>query len=125
MMDILTDIEAKPLVDRIRSVETLVGRSLPAYADVRRIIEDRPARSILTITVSQDRRRVMTAALLAVLVADRASIPEKSARDAQLQPVYDLCHHFEIDVRDVIDLCHYASQFEAILMARWSPDIHA
>ena len=123
-MDTLNDIEALPLADRIRSIETLAAKSLPSYTDVQRIIEKRATNSILTVTVSRDRQRFMTAALLTMLVADQALIPERSARNEQLQPFYELCHHFDIDVRDIVDLSQYASQIEAALMARWSADNH-
>jgi len=121
MLLTLQTLKAKPFQEQIRTIELLTEQNMDLFERIRPLLEDRSEDSIFHISVSADRHKVVRVALLAVVDADIATIPDRGARAPYRRRLDELCKHFAIDVRDLTMRARYASQIESLLAGRTRP----
>ena len=118
MLLTLHTLKAKPFQEQIRTIELLTEQNVDLFEGIRPLLEDRSEDSIFYISVSADRHKVVRVALLAVVDADIATIPDRGARAPYRRRLDELCKHFAIDDRDLAVTVRYASQIESFLAGR-------
>jgi hypothetical protein len=114
----LHTLKSKPFQEQIRTIELLTEQNLDLFERIRPLLEDRSEDSIFHISVSADRHKVLRAALLAVVAADIATIPDQVARASYRRTLDELCKHFAVDLKDLAVMVRYASQIESFLTGR-------
>jgi len=118
MLLTLHTLKAKPFQEQIRTIELLTEQNLDLFERIRPLLGNRFEDSIFHISVSADRHKVVRVALLAVMAADIATIPDQGARVPYRRRLDELCKHFAIDIRDIEAMVRYASQIESFLTGR-------
>ena len=118
MLLTLHTLKAKPFQEQIRTIELLTEQNMDLFERIRPLLEDRSEDSIFHMSVSADHHKVVRAALLAVVAADIATIPDQATRAPYRRRLDQLCKHFAIDVRDLEVMVRYASQIESSLTGR-------
>ena len=118
MLLTLRTLKSTPLQEQIRTIELLTEQNLDLFERIRPLLEDRSEDSVFHISVSANRHKVVQVALLAVVAADIATIPDQGAREPYRRKLDELCKHFAIDVRDLALMVRYASQVEGFLVGR-------
>lgn len=118
MLLTLHTLKAKLLQEQIRVIELLTEQNLDLFDRIHSLLEDRSEDSILHISVSADRYRVVRVALLAFVTADITTIPDQGAREPYHRKLDELCRHFAIDTEDLRLMVRYASQIEGFLAGR-------
>jgi len=118
MLLTLRTLKAKLFQEQIGTIELLTEQNLDLFKKIRPLLEDRSEDSGFHISVSADRHKVVRAALLAVVAADIATIPDQVARAPYRRRLDELCDHFAIDLKDLTVMVRYASQIESFLAGR-------
>jgi len=118
MLLTLRTLKAKPFQEQIRTIERLTEQNLDLFGKIRPLLEDRSEDSIFHISISTDCYKVVRVALLAVVDADIATIPDRGARAPYRRRLDELCKHFAIHVRDLAVMVRYASEIESFLVGR-------
>jgi len=114
----LQTLKAKPFQEQVRTIELLTEQNLDLFERIRPLLEDRSEDSILQISISTDRHKVVQVALLAVVAADITTIPDQGVREPYRRKLDELCRHFAIDPEDLRLIVRYASQIEGFLAGR-------
>jgi len=114
----LQTLKSKPFQEQICTIDRLTELNLDLFERVRPLFEDHSEDSIFHMSVSADRHKVVRVALLAVVDADIATIPDRGARAPYRRRLDELCKHFAIDDRDLAVTVRYASQIESFLAGR-------
>jgi len=114
----LQTLKSKPCQEQICTIDRLTELNLDLFERVRPLFEDRSEDSIFHRSVSADRHKVVRVALLAVVAADIATIPDQGARKPYRRKLDQLCNHFGIDLKDLAVMVRYASQIESFLAGR-------
>jgi hypothetical protein len=115
MLLTLHTLKSKPFQEQIRTMELLTEQNVDLVERIRPLLEDRSEDSVFHMSVSADHHKVVRVALLAVVAADIATIPDQGARAPYRRRLDELCKYFAIDVRDLAVMVQYASQIESFL----------
>jgi len=115
MLLTLQTLKAKPLEEQIRTVELLTERNLDLFERVRTLLESSSPDSVFHTSIAADRHKVVRIALLAIVAADIATVPDQSSRAPYRRSLEKLCSHFGIDIADLAVMARYTSQIENFL----------
>jgi hypothetical protein len=118
MLLTLHTLKIKPFQEQIRTIELLTEQNVDLFERIRPLLEDRSEDSVFHMSVSADHHKVVRVALLAVVAADIATIPDQVARAPYRRRLDQLCNHFGIDLEDLAGMGRYASQIEGFLTGR-------
>jgi len=118
MLLTLHTLKAKPFQEQVRTIELLTKQNVDLFERIRPLLEDRAEDSVFHISISADGHKVVRVALLAVVDADIATIPDRGARAPYRRRLDQLCNHFGIDLKDLAVMVRYASQIESFLAGR-------
>lgn len=118
MLSALYTLKSKPFQEQIRTIELLTAQNLDLFERIRSWSEDHAEDRIFHTSISDHPRQVVRAALLAVVAADIASVPDHGAREPYRRQLDRLCNHFAINSADLTTMVRYASQIEDFLVGR-------
>ena len=114
----LQTLKREPLAEQARTIELLAEQNLDVFDEVESLLASASDDSIFWMRVSEDREKVVRAALLAVLAADIATIPEWSSRAPYGKRLERLCQHFGVAYDDVVALVAHTTALERMLAGR-------
>lgn len=116
MSSTLHTLKARPFQEQIRIIERLTEQNLDLYEEIRFLLEACSEDSVIRISVSGNRHKVVRVALLAVVAVEIVTIPDQLARKPYEDRLEELCSYFAIDSRDLSVMIQYASQIEGSLV---------
>jgi len=117
----LQALKHEPLAEQVRTIELLAQQNLDLFDEVERLVASGSDDSIFCVHVSEDREKVVLAALLAVLAADIATIPGGPSRTRHMGRLKEMCRLFDLEYEDVVSLAANASALETALAGRGLP----
>jgi len=114
----LSTLKAKCLQEQIETIERLAERSLDLAEKMRALFEVRSESSIFRVSLVPDSQKIVQAALLAVVAADIATLPNQGIREPYYSRLDQLCLHFGIDPSDLSMMIRHASYIESLVAER-------
>lgn len=117
-MDIITTLrtlKGTPLQGQVQTLQSILNTEPMFERQVRSYIEKELDFSAFTFKDSVSDKYLATVALLSILLADIATIPDRGAREIYMKSFRELCQKYEVEAVDIEFLAKYTSGFENIL----------
>ena len=118
MLLTLETLKSRTLSDQAETIAALAGRNLDLYEHLQPLLSQDSEDSIYRVAVSPDQDKVVRLALLAVVAADIASVPDSPTRRTYLRRLCKLCRHLAVEYNDVVALQRHVAQIQDMLLKR-------
>ena len=111
----LQTLKLEPHREQVRCIELLVEQNLDLFDDLQLLLRGERDDSISEVALSTDRAKVVRVALLGVIAADIATVPDAHSRGVYIERLTAVCQHFDVDYKDVAAIVAHAGAIEEIL----------
>ena len=121
MLSRLHTLKSKSFEEQLLAIERLTDSSLHLHDRIRSLLEEQSEDSVFRVYVSSEPRKVVLVALLAIIAADIAAIPDEPDHQAYRERLEKICRHLSVEFQDLVDMQPYVTSFENLLESQEIP----
>ena len=111
----LTTIKGNTIQELQKTLESLVSENPSFGKKIRLFLDDKYATSVFEIRASADNIYFARVALISIILADIATVPDQHSREIYSRPIRELCKQYKIEMIDIEIFSKYVTTFENIL----------